>query len=201
MTDKPTIDTARLEASEKFMELQRASHIKALPTAFIVEATERTKQIAIMNASPRAKLGKLYTLVDEYAAMRQPYVACKEGCDSCCHMKVELTNVEAERIAKATGIAAQPLGFSTNNSDEKFAGLACPFLKDHKCSIYDDRPLTCRGHASFDSDSYWCATERMLAVKLPMVSVGEALAVNRLIAQTTDHPVIADIREFFPSRQ
>lgn len=201
MTDKPTIDTARFERSKKFMELQRSLHINALPTGFISDATERTRQIAVMNASPRVKLGKLYALVNEYAATRQPYVACKQGCDSCCHMKVELTNVEAERIAKATGIAAQPLRSSTSNSDEKFVGIPCPFLKDHKCSIYDDRPLTCRGHASFDSDSYWCATERMLAVTLPMVSIGEALAVNRHIAQTTVHPVIADIREFFPSVQ
>jgi len=201
MTDKPWIDSVRFEQSKKYIELQRSSHINALPTGFLANATERTRQIAIMNASPRVKLGKLYSLVNEYAAMRQPYIACKQGCDSCCHMKVELTNVEAERIAKATGILAQPLRVSTSNSDEKFAGIPCPFLKDHKCSIYDDRPLTCRGHASFDFDSYWCATERMLAVKLPMVSLGEALAVNHLIAQTTANPVIADIREFFPSVQ
>lgn len=201
MTDKPWIDSVRFEQSKKNIELQRSSHINALPAGFLANATERTRQIAVMNASPHVKLGKLYSLVNEYAAMRQPYIACKQGCDSCCHMKVELTNVEAERIAKATGISAQPLRVSTSNSDEKFAGIPCPFLKDHKCSIYEDRPLTCRGHASFDFDSYWCATERMLAVKLPMVSLGEALAVNHLIAQATANPVIADIREFFPSVQ
>lgn len=201
MTDKPTIDTVRFERSIKNIEFRRSSHINALPKEFRADATERTRHIAVMNASPRVKLGKLYSLTDEYAAMRQPYIACKQGCDSCCHMKVELTNVEAARIEKATGILAQPLRVSTSNSDEKFAGIPCPFLKDHKCSIYNNRPLTCRGHASFDSDSYWCAPERMLAVKLPMVSLGEALAVNHLIAQSTANPIIADIREFFPSVQ
>lgn len=198
MSDKPKIDTARFERSQKFMELQRTTHINALPTEFMAEASQRSRQIVFLNASPRVKLGKLYALADEYATLRQPHVACKQGCDSCCHMKIELTNVEAERIAKATGIFAQPLRISTNNPNNKFAGIPCPFLKDHKCSIYDDRPLTCRGHASFDSDSYWCDPERMLAVKLPMVSIGEALAVNQHIAQASVHPVIADIREFFP---
>lgn len=199
MTDESVMDTERFEQSREFMERQRSAHINALPANFTAEATQRTQQISTMNASPRAKLGKLYALVDEYAAMRSPYVACKPGCDSCCHMKIELTNVEAERISKATGIVAQPLRTNTSHPDSKFAGLPCPFLKDHQCSIYDDRPLTCRGHASFDADSYWCAPERMLTVELPMVSIGDALVANRHIAQASRHPVVADIREFFPS--
>jgi len=95
-------------------------------------------------------------------------VACRAGCDACCH---ELVGVQAHEVL----IAAQFIQttFSPEELDaviartaqhsEAFAGhsnveraalkLPCALLRDGSCSIYDARPGACRSHHSNSAES------------------------------------------------
>lgn len=55
-------------------------------------------------------------------------------------------------------------------------GIACPFLEDESCSIYEERPLVCREYL-VTSPAEYCASpdERVAAVCVPLKS-SEALA-------------------------
>lgn len=186
------------ETTAQRMSAQVEQLVSVLPSDLKAREDELPARIRADNASAKAKLGRIYALIDEFAQHRAPYVACREGCASCCHMNVQISNLEAARIEAGTGRRAKPVANSIRRADAHFAGRACPFLKDSTCSIYVDRPYVCRNHASFDVDSYWCDTSRMGDVKLPMLELsGAKEAMYGVIASTT-RPVIADIRDFFP---
>jgi Fe-S-cluster containining protein len=94
-------------------------------------------------------------------------VACQVGCDHCCHQSVGVTPAEAitlvaharktfdreqlEALARRVGDARQrTVGLS---SSERFSpDHPCPFLDGARCSVYEVRPLACRGVNSLDAD-------------------------------------------------
>ncbi|MCK5445278.1 MAG: YkgJ family cysteine cluster protein, partial [Rhodospirillaceae bacterium] len=91
--------------------------------------------------------------------------ACKAGCTSCCYQpEITITAIEVFRLAKFIG---------AQFSDDQIADLiktlpetlklplvpldptswsqtVCPLLRDGVCSVYDARPLVCRGGNSYD---------------------------------------------------
>src|SRR6185295_18155103 len=99
-------------------------------------------------------------------------VSCGAACGACCRQIVPLSAVEARHVAAV--VAAMPearqeevrarfaavqravreagvlAGVRRDTPDKAvtaryFAlGMACPFLVDESCSIYEDRPLICR---------------------------------------------------------
>ena len=94
-------------------------------------------------------------------------VACRAGCDHCCHQPVGLTPPEAlailaylrqtlasdELAAVAARLADRERKTRGLSSAERFSPeQPCPFLDEGKCSIYEVRPLACRGMNSLDAD-------------------------------------------------
>lgn len=93
-------------------------------------------------------------------------VACTEGCDHCCYQVVGVTAAEAltifehlrqtrsdaeiERLAsRAAELHERTRGLS---SVERFSPEhPCLFLEAGRCSIYEVRPLSCRGMNSLDA--------------------------------------------------
>jgi Fe-S-cluster containining protein len=93
-------------------------------------------------------------------------VACKAGCDHCCYQSVGVTTPEVlaifdhlsrtlsddalERFAARVAAArARTRGLS---SGERFSpDLPCVFLEAGRCTIYDIRPLACRGMNALDA--------------------------------------------------
>jgi hypothetical protein len=181
------------------MEEQRAAMIAILPSEFKDREDALPTRIRADNASVQSKLGRIYALVDEFSAHRAPYVACRQGCSDCCRMNVQISNLEAARIAAATGRRARTLSRGVQHADDKFAGEACPFLIDSSCSIYEHRPYVCRNHSTFDADAYWCDPQRMQTVKLPMLELSGAKQALIEVLKQTKHPLLADIRDFFPA--
>jgi Fe-S-cluster containining protein len=94
-------------------------------------------------------------------------VACKPGCDHCCYQSVGVTTPEALAIVEhlRQTLSEQALGARAEHiraARERTRGLSsaeryspehpCPFLEQGQCSIYEVRPLSCRGMNSLDAE-------------------------------------------------
>jgi uncharacterized protein len=92
-------------------------------------------------------------------------LACAEGCDWCCYKVVGTVAPEVLRIAAylretLSADAWQALRERVAQANEqrralrpdqrRRAALPCVFLKDNRCSVYQVRPMTCRGYNSSD---------------------------------------------------
>lgn len=94
-------------------------------------------------------------------------VACKAGCDHCCYQSVGVTPPEALAIhdhlkRTLSGAALEQLRAHVAARFEKTRGLSsserfspehpCIFLEAGRCSVYEVRPLSCRGMNSLDAE-------------------------------------------------
>jgi len=99
--------------------------------------------------------------------------ACRAGCAHCCHQAVGVTAPEVFAIhdhlrATRTPDQLEALVRRLHEADDRTRGMAaaerlspelpCPFLEEARCSIYEVRPLSCRGTNSLDA----AACERTL---------------------------------------
>lgn len=92
--------------------------------------------------------------VDEHfaGAMRRSPGAmkCRAGCDQCCHVRLSVFAIEADRISRALSDLARFDSTLRNRirrqADDPDHGKSCPMLVDGACAIYEDRPLICRSH-------------------------------------------------------
>jgi Fe-S-cluster containining protein len=96
-------------------------------------------------------------------------VACKPGCDACCHNLVELTPPEALALGqhirnhfpetardRVLSRLAQNLALATGKTKAALAAmrrdLPCPLLHGRACSVYPLRPLVCRAMHGLDQE-------------------------------------------------
>ncbi|MDE2430964.1 MAG: YkgJ family cysteine cluster protein [Burkholderiales bacterium] len=88
-------------------------------------------------------------------------LACRAGCSHCCHASVEIFSPEAFAIVRTlktlpadrlSAIRQRLLEYELDNIDDPAwtKRPACPFLDDHRCSIYAVRPVACRQAHSLD---------------------------------------------------
>jgi Fe-S-cluster containining protein len=115
-------------------------------------------------------------------------------------MNVSITKAEAERLAKASGRSMARVAAAPRHARDKFAGKPCPFLNPQgACSVYVDRPLSCRKHSSFFESDSACDPRVMNNIEVPQVAfsgLDEAL----FAASGMDGALLADIRDFFRAR-
>jgi hypothetical protein len=93
-------------------------------------------------------------------------VACHAGCDHCCYQSVGVTPPEAlaivahlrstltdaELAVMAAHIALRHGKTRSLSAAERFSpDHPCPFLRSGRCTIYEARPLACRGMNSLDA--------------------------------------------------
>lgn len=181
---------------------RRDAFIAAIPPELAAAEDSLPRKIASLNASVKSKLGHIYRLVDEVSKVRAPFVACREGCASCCKMNVTISSLEAERISKATGLIQTSLTETKKHDATAFAGEPCPFLSDKEaCSIYEYRPLVCRSHASFFDNASPCHPSVMLEVRAPEVRFSGPSEALVELARQSGSLVMADIRDFFPNKK
>jgi Fe-S-cluster containining protein len=120
----------------------------------VFELTQR-----VMDSTSRLVAGFL-------ARAPQGAVACRAGCDHCCHVVVGVTPPEAltifehvkrtfssEAFERLRQRVAEFLELTRAlSSSARFAPeYPCVFLEDGCCSIYEVRPLACRGMNSLDA--------------------------------------------------
>jgi hypothetical protein len=92
-------------------------------------------------------------------------LACQPGCAWCYFHPVALSVAEVARIVRhlrsaldADALAALKRRFAAIASERRGRGpdafrRACPFLEADRCSIYNVRPLACRGMSSSDASA------------------------------------------------
>ena len=111
-------------------------------------------------------VGFLHAAIDKtvaQAALRGQRPACDAGCASCCHLRVEVSPVEALHLAR--GLCDWPLDRQQDVLQRLHARLArlesaegqhlplpCVFLQGSLCSIYSWRPANCRKAHSFSAE-------------------------------------------------
>ena len=129
-------------------------------------------------------LKRLYGKLDESAALgveaQKPerVLSCKKGCDSCCKIMTMATIAEGVVIAlglfkkpdwrsllPALRASAQEMGGTTSESEYARRGLSCVFLRNHECSIYEDRGAACRLYLVFSPPSECDATDSMRKIE------------------------------------
>lgn len=179
---------------------RQIAFLEALPKALRDEEDSIPVVVRAMNASSRSKLQRIYRLADAIMEHRKPFVACKKGCADCCHMNITISTEEAARIGAASGRTVVKLLNSVHRETSAFASIPCPFLEaGSACSIYADRPLVCRNHASFDEDAKLCNPNLMNDVRMPVVSYAGIEEAFGSLVLASKNSVLADIRDFFPT--
>jgi len=139
----------------------------AANTAYAILRDQRS--VASAARLGKAAMDSTSTLVGGLLA-RAPAgsVACQSGCAHCCYQSVGVTPPEAMAIAlhlretrsaedlarvrsKVGTFAERVRGLS---SDQRVSpSLPCPLLEGEQCSIYEVRPLSCRGVNSLDAET------------------------------------------------
>lgn len=141
----------------------------AANTAFAILA--EVPSVASAVALARAVMASMSRLAEGMLA-RAPAgaVACRRGCDHCCHQSVSVTPPEALAIVEHLQQKARPalarLVARVGDLHLRTAGLSaakrfspefpCPLLEDGGCVAYEVRPLSCRGMNALDAAD--CAT-------------------------------------------
>lgn len=151
-----------------------AQHIRQIQFSAANKSRETvSEQIkpGIYNETPLStliKLADLATVLTDKVKLEQPpdfNIHCRAGCSYCCHMRVLVTPFEVialadyirhsfsenqiqelkKRISKADSIT-----HGLPDEEHGNAGVWCPLLVEDKCSVYEARPLECRGYVSMD---------------------------------------------------
>ncbi len=138
----------------------------------------------------------LLKVVDEISEHVGPHTPCKEGCHHCCHMAVTITGYEAEKIGRHIGInpLRPPMVTSRSAEVKEWMGVTCPFLENSNCTIYDVRPIACRGYFNISDDPSLCDLTKG-AQDVPGINLQELWLLQAEILWSTG---MGDIRDFFP---
>lgn len=108
-------------------------------------------------------------MLEKYFDEQKEFIKCQEGCANCCsqgnypvteleysYMLLaynELPESQKEEILQKTmDILKRRQKFIQTNDIKEFR-YKCPFLKDNKCSIYNNRALVCRIHGLIIKDT------------------------------------------------
>jgi len=102
----------------------------------------------------RAALVQLRSRVDDHfetATRRTPEAyACAEGCETCCHQRFSVFEVEAVPVREALAELAETDPVLRQRVREQATDPdhsdRCALLVDGRCAVYAARPMICRSH-------------------------------------------------------
>lgn len=93
---------------------------------------------------------KVDAFTDAVGERRGADLSCRAGCTACCHVQLEVSDVEAEGVREALRALDGAARERARARAESPSSSACVMLEeDGGCAIYAARPLVCRtqGHA------------------------------------------------------
>ena len=153
-------------------------------------------------ADPVKAMGLLYGYLDRVTRYMSGNIACKRGCNWCCHGEIALWQPEADYIAAKTGIPANQLPLQLRRTSTAYTAThqPCPFLQDGACSVYAHRPLACRMTVNLDVDDTVCRFEHRDDTNVPLVDRATTFkgvfSAFQVIVERNGGGA-GDIREFF----
>lgn len=115
-----------------------------------------------------AAINSMNTSLQEFARQQRQQIACKKGCQWCCHQPVFAMDYELdflkhfieEHFTPAEQEEIKAKAVRKNEAFGKLQGDAllnakfpCPLLKDECCTAYAARPVACRIYLSSDVES------------------------------------------------
>jgi Fe-S-cluster containining protein len=135
---------SRIEAA---VERQRAATIGVL---------RASRQEAVVFGLIRQVHDDMTAAIDALPSKAQH--ACAPGCDFCCYLPVDVLAPEAFRIAAHLQQTRSPEELATlvyqlgAQGPHDFGLRPCVFLAHGRCSIYEVRPMVCRGYNSLSKE-------------------------------------------------
>jgi hypothetical protein len=144
------------------------------------------------------RLRQLYALADEMNSYNGDNVACRRGCNHCCHIAVVMIEPEAKMLGARLRIKPKDVARKYREFDifSYNYHTPCPFLKQGECSIYADRPLACRNLVNADIDDLLC--HMMPSPPQPTVPYLNRVPFDVAYVAVCQSQRVADIREYFP---
>jgi Fe-S-cluster containining protein len=131
---------------ETVLEQQRAATISALRASRKDAALDLVRQVH----------NDLTAAIEALPSKAQH--ACAPGCDFCCYLPVDVLAPEAFRITAHLEQTCSPEALSTlvyrlgAQGQHGFGIRPCVFLANGRCSIYEVRPMVCRGYNSLSKE-------------------------------------------------
>lgn len=171
---------AHAQRLEVFLSCRDAG--RALAAEALAHGVSTARLIELAGDAARYADAAIEIVNEEY----RPRLDCKEGCSYCCCKPGVLisipellrilehltTTLDADGIAavreRAVRYARQLNGRSFDEPTDE--SIPCPLLSDGRCSVYEVRPLTCRGYNSTSVDACRQAHESGNAL-VPIFSV------------------------------
>ena len=132
---------------ETVLEQQRAATISALGAS--------RKDVAVLDLV-RQVHDDLTAAIEALPSKAQH--ACAPGCDFCCYLPVDVLAPEAFRITAHLEQTCSREALSTlvyrlgAQGQHDFGIRPCVFLANGRCSIYEVRPMVCRGYNSLSKE-------------------------------------------------
>lgn len=196
-----------VNARLKVVGVTARANLEAINARLVPRVPEFNWRAQAIVDSPKSKTAKIYALwelIDEMNAMNVGHVACRRGCNHCCHTEVLMSPEEAEAMGKRIGQTPRRprlRGDRDKDFDCSYAN-PCTFLKDGECSIYENRPVACRSQYSLDVDALLCEIpDGEPARPVPYLNPMPLNKVLLYVVQPKTAECMADIREFFPARE
>lgn len=95
------------------------------------------------------KITDLYHKIAEFEENLSPTqrekTNCKKGCSQCCMVSLSIFQVEADNIRSwFQNLSLERKSAIKSAWKKESTPMACSFLKDDACTIYEARPLICR---------------------------------------------------------
>jgi len=103
---------------------------------------QRDLFLNVGSAQRRLKLAR-----DAVARTRLPEVPCQRGCSLCCRLEPFVSGTEAQILLGLLGAYDVRRWEDFHLDKENY----CPFLVGGACSIYQERPLSCRMHNTVET--------------------------------------------------
>lgn len=136
-----------------------------------------------------------HKLSDIVNGMTAKNSVCAKGCSYCCQVNVDISDLEAAYIEEKTGKKATKSVYDKHPSSKDIP--YCPFhdAENSICSIYEFRPLACRGFFAFDNPDLCIGNDQIHAV----MSAWHNPSTRQLIetVQAVCGDVVGDIRSYF----
>src|SRR5215510_150769 len=122
--------------------------------AFAIEAVRETLGRSSDVDACVALVTRINALLNQaFESFRGDGIACREGCNFCCHLRVMVYPHEAIALFRHLG-ARMPKEQAQVVRKQLLTreGKACAFLVEGKCSAYEARPSACSGYHSLSKE-------------------------------------------------